>query len=110
MGQNDTLKSKLLKDIDTSAWLDLRPHFARDALILVSHDLSLIEVGAAVGADDVDKVSVWLLEKKIHKPTLKEIVLWDKSPSDYEFSFLILSPYVLAQRLLSANNSSLASP
>lgn len=94
--------NRLRQDLEIGHWVDLRPYFVRDGLILISLDVNIVEVGVAVACDHVEKVSKWLLQKRIHKPTLQEIMLWDRAPLRYEFAYLILDPYVLAQRIVKA--------
>lgn len=47
-------------EIGIAPWSLLKAHHARGALVLVSPDLNLPEVGRAVVADEKEKVQAWV--------------------------------------------------
>ena len=92
----DSLISKLRESIEDGEWSWLAPHQARGALVLVSQDLDLAEVGSAISRDSVSEVSTWLQQGKLLKPGPTQIDGWDATPA-LKFRFLIVQPYVLVQ-------------
>lgn len=91
------LKEKLENEVGITGWKALNSHFMRDALITVSNDLDIVEVGLMIAEDNSEKVQHWLADAKIGKPTEKDVETWKENST--EFTSLILSPYVLIQPL-----------
>ena len=91
------LEDKLKSEVDIADWKALNAHYQRDALITVSNDLDIVEVGLLIAEDNTEKVEAWLNEGKIGKPTEKDVENWKENST--EFTSLILSPYVLIQPL-----------
>jgi len=88
------LKNKLAEDIADSEWRDLIPHSQRDAIILVTPHLSLLEVGMAIASDNTQSVQHWINEDLIHKPSAQQLSAWNAQP-ETQFSTLIVQPFVL---------------
>jgi hypothetical protein len=75
-------------------WSDLRAHAARDALIVVAEGLDLLEVGAALAADDAPRVDAWIRSRAIGKPTAEDLARWPAEPLAM-FESLVVAPFVL---------------
>lgn len=76
----------------------IRLHAARDAVITVSLNLSLLEVGEKIAKDDEACVQKWIQEGAVTKPSLEQLQAWEANLSK-RFSMLIIQPYVLIQEL-----------
>ena len=96
MSQAKDLSEELAEQVENIEWSALKPHAERGAAILVSPEISLIEAGTKVVADDVATVEAWLSEKKLVKVGPDEIAKLDQAP-DKVFQFVILQPFVLMQ-------------
>jgi hypothetical protein len=92
------MREKLRSEIQEVEWSALRDQLARDALVTVSPELDLAEVGECVARDDKSLVSEWIEKALVSKPTLAQLDAWEKQPG-MRFRFLIVSPFVLIQSL-----------
>lgn len=92
------LKNQLAEELAAVEWRDLIPHAQRDALIIVSESLNLLEVGNAIALDQVPTVESWIALKLIFKPTPTDLSNWNLTP-DKLFNTLIVQPFVLIQGL-----------
>ncbi|HEY9700347.1 MAG TPA: DUF2288 domain-containing protein [Trichocoleus sp.] len=90
------LKAELAEMVDEAEWEWLIPHAKRDALILVSQALSLVDVGAAIANDDVSAVQQWIGTQQIYKPSPEQLATWGQDQT-HRFNALIVQPYVLVQ-------------
>jgi hypothetical protein len=73
---------------------DLAAHAARDALIVVADGLDLLEVGAAVAADDTPRVEGWVRGGELRKPSAADLARWPADPAAV-FESVIVAPFVL---------------
>jgi len=91
------MRERLAETLGEVFWSDLRAHAARDAVILVADDLDLIDVGVALGSNDVAAVDGWIRAGKLTKPTAEDLERW---PLDVGMRFLsvVVAPYVLVRR------------
>ncbi|MGF1602326.1 MAG: DUF2288 domain-containing protein [Thermosynechococcaceae cyanobacterium] len=87
-------KTQLAEEIATIEWRDLIPHSQRDAVIVVTPALDMIDVGAALANDDVQSVQHWISEQLIYKPSQEELSDWNGEPNR-AFTALIVQPFVL---------------
>ncbi|MEM6590717.1 MAG: DUF2288 family protein, partial [Cyanobacteria bacterium P01_C01_bin.73] len=62
--------------VEPVAWQWVMPHVQRDAVVVVNPNLDLVEVGAAIAADQVSLVQRWIGEALIAKPTADELSQW----------------------------------
>jgi hypothetical protein len=92
------IKNKLATDIADIEWRDLIPHSQRDAVIVVTPHLSLVEVGVAIATDNTQSVQHWISEDLIHKPSAQQLSQWNAQP-EIEFRTLIVQPFVLVTRV-----------
>jgi hypothetical protein len=92
-------KDELKKSMDEAEWSWLKPHAARDGLILVSQSLELLDVGMAVAANDSRRIKTWIEEGRLLKPVAEQLQEWDRTP-ERRFMSLVVQPYVLIQEPL----------
>ena len=91
------MREKLAPLLGDVFWSDLRPHAARDAVIVVSDSLDLIEVGVAVASNDAAAVGAWIQAGLLTKPTAEDLERWPLTPTA-RFPSLIVAPFVLIRR------------
>lgn len=92
----ETLKEELKKSLDEAQWVWLARHADRDAVILVSPRLTLIEVAIKIAQDDTAAVSDWIQSGQIGKPTREQLDTWNAEPTR-KFWTVVVQPYVLIQ-------------
>lgn len=92
------LRTELSETIDEAEWEWLIPHVKRDAVIVVSLDLDLLDVGEAIANDNIASVQRWIDEQLISKPSQEQLGLWN-SNQQKRFNTLIIQPYVLVQEI-----------
>ncbi|MGF1541890.1 MAG: DUF2288 domain-containing protein [Pleurocapsa sp.] len=90
------IKERLSQDIANIPWKDLLPHAKRDAVIVVSEKLNLLDVGAAIAQDHTAAVSTWIANKFIAKPSAQQLTVWNRE-LDKQFTTLIVQPFVIVQ-------------
>ena len=94
------LKSKLRAEVRVSDWMKLGDFANRDAIIVISEELDLLEVAESVVRDDKEIVASWVDEQLVTKPNDFQLRLWSHSPTR-PFRCLIVYPYVLVQTVAS---------
>ena len=94
----EPIKNQLLEELAEVEWSDLIPHAQRDAIILVSDSLNLIEVAEAIASDNVQLVQNWIATKLIEKPSQEQLSNWNSLPTSL-FNTLIVQPFVLIQSI-----------
>ncbi|MBE9061801.1 DUF2288 domain-containing protein [cf. Phormidesmis sp. LEGE 11477] len=92
LGAKD-LQTELAETMGPVSWELLKPHVQRDAVIVVNSQLDLVEVGAAIAANQTQIVERWINEQLIQKPTADQLVIWNSE--NKSFTSLIVQPYVL---------------
>ncbi len=90
------VRERFEKDLAEVDWKSLRINMKRDALILVSSKLDLVDVACRVAADAVDEVDGWVETGLIAKPTAEQLETWE-TLLDKPFRMLITAPYILIQ-------------
>lgn len=95
-------KEELALNIDEAEWQWLKPHLERGALVTVAASLDLAESGERIACDDSACIAAWIATGKIGKPTAEEIEKWNGEPGK-KFLTLIISPYVLIQKIGTIN-------
>jgi hypothetical protein len=93
---NEKLKAELTENLDEAEWDWLIPHVQRDAVIVVSSVLDLLDVGIAIAADDIPQVENFINEALIAKPSVEQLGEWNVNRNK-RFNTLIIQPYVLVQ-------------
>jgi hypothetical protein len=94
----ETLREQLAKLIDEAELEWLKPHIQKDAVIIVTPDLDLLDVGEAIASDNTQSVHRWIGEQLLVKPSLETIDRWNSSPQP-RFQALIVQPYVLIKEI-----------
>ncbi|NEP55657.1 MAG: DUF2288 family protein [Symploca sp. SIO2G7] len=90
------LRAQLAEALDQATWEWLIPHVKRDAVVVVTQELDLLDVGVAIANDDVSSVQHWISEQLVHKPFSEELTIWNTNKAKI-FQALIVQPYVLVQ-------------
>ena len=101
MSENPEITAeRLAADICEVMWSGMVTHHEREGLYILDPQLDLAEVAAAVALDDAAKVKGWLGAKAMRRPTEEEVGSWEEEDDGTaHFRFLIVQPFVLAQRL-----------
>ncbi|WP_421621379.1 DUF2288 domain-containing protein [Alkalilimnicola ehrlichii] len=76
-------------------WSELERHFASGAMVTVSHELDLVEVGARFIEDDKKAVAVWLEGGHLRRTGEEEAQRW--SAQDATLWCVVVAPWVLVQ-------------
>ncbi|BAY19465.1 hypothetical protein NIES2109_47210 [Nostoc sp. HK-01] len=92
------LRAELTQSVDEAEWEWLIPHVQRDAVILVTPGLSLVDVGEAIASDNSQSVQQWIDEQLITKPSVDQVGEWN-GDRQKRFHTLILQPFVLVQEI-----------
>lgn len=92
------LRQQLTTSQDEAAWEWLEPHAKRDAIIWVSDEIELVDVGMAIATDNTLQVQRWIDEQVICKPSADQLGQWNDD-SSIRFNSLIIAPFVLIKSL-----------
>ncbi|MDZ7960732.1 MAG: DUF2288 domain-containing protein [Aulosira sp. DedQUE10] len=92
------LRAELAENVDEAEWEWLIPHVKRDAVILVTLGLDVLDVGVAIASDNIPQVQLWIDEQLITKPSTVQLGEWNSNPQK-RFQTLIVQPYVLIQEM-----------
>jgi hypothetical protein len=91
------MRDRIAETLGEVYWTDLRAHAARDAVIVVSEELDLLDVGVAVAVNDTKLVERWIQTGKVGKPTAEDLARWPLE-ANLRFSSVVVQPYVLITR------------
>jgi hypothetical protein len=92
---SEELKQKLAGEIlRYASWEDMRPHVIRQVVFVV-RELTLLEVGVALGIDDSANVAQWVQNGNLARPQADEVARWAEQHA--MFAALIVDPFVLIQ-------------
>lgn len=94
------MRESLAESMGPIQFSDLRAHLSRDAVIVVSPTLDLLDVGEAVAKDDKAKVEAWIQAGLIGKPTLEMLEHWATRSGD-AWTALVVQPFVLVREIVS---------
>ena len=86
------------RDLAEVCWQDLRIHLQRDAIILISADLDIIQVAVALAEDDSRQVETWITSGAIGKPSRQQLDGWEED-LEKRFRMLIVQPFILVQEI-----------
>jgi len=89
------------RDLAGVSWRELKIHLQRDAIIIISAEIDLIEAAIAVAKDDKIQVEVWIDAGHLGKPTEKQLEIWEQE-DDKPFQMLIVQPFILIQEIVHA--------
>ncbi|MBD2360210.1 MULTISPECIES: DUF2288 domain-containing protein [unclassified Anabaena] len=92
------VRKELSEILDEAEWEWLIPHVQREAVILVSLDLDLLNVGEAIATDNTSSVEQWIERQLITKPSVTQVGEWN-CDREKRFKTLIIQPYVLVQEI-----------
>ncbi|AFY96588.1 MULTISPECIES: DUF2288 domain-containing protein [Chamaesiphon] len=92
----ENLREQLTELLDEAELEWLKPHIQKDAVILVSPDLDLLDVGVAIASDNTQSVQHWIGEQLLVKPSPEILARWNSNPSQ-KFQAMIIQPYVLVK-------------
>lgn len=92
----ENLREQLSELLDEAELEWLKPHIQKDAVILVSPDLDLLDVGVAIASDNTQSVQHWIGEQLLVKPSSEILDRWNSNP-DRKFQAMIIQPYVLVK-------------
>jgi len=88
---------KLKTEVESASWEPLKEHYQRGAIIVVSNDLDLIQVGSDIATDNVEIIKNLLSDGKLTQPTDEHAQQFTED-EDVMFHFIIVQPYVLIQK------------
>jgi hypothetical protein len=94
----ENLREQLADLLDEAELEWLKPHIQKDAVILVTPDLDLLDVGVAIASDNTQSVQHWIGEQLLVKPSPEILNQWNSNPSQ-RFQAMIIQPYVLVKEL-----------
>lgn len=69
----EDLRAELAEMMDEAEWEWLIPHAQREAVVMVTPGLDLLDVGVAIASDNVPAVQHWISEQMIYKPSQEQI-------------------------------------
>jgi len=77
------------------AWSELARFFAAGKVLFIAEELNLVEVAAAVSADDTEQVSKWLELQQLSSVNDQQAADWQQS--DQLMWAVVTAPWVLIQ-------------
>lgn len=78
-------------------WIELQPHFARGALIVIDAELDLVKIASAFIKDDSARISELMRGEKLRKPGITDAEHWHDAGQ--EFWAIVVAPWVLVQEI-----------
>lgn len=102
---SQALRQELANMVGPTQWDWLKPHIARDVVVLVDPQLDLIDVGVALTNDNVQLVQRWIGEQLVTKPSKEQLQTWGVIGPSNQLRSLIVQPYVLVQEIYQATDS-----
>ena len=88
-------EEKLEKFTGEVGWSYLRPHYQSGVLFFVDRSLRLQHVGAAISADETDRVKAWMKSGDMVKIGSLHAAQWEGTETLFEA--LVVSPFVLCR-------------
>jgi hypothetical protein len=92
------LREKLQENLDEAEWEWLIPHVQKDAVIVVTENLDLLDVGEAIASDNIPSVQHWIDEQLLAKPTVDQVGEWNLNRNK-RFNALIVEPYIIIKEI-----------
>jgi hypothetical protein len=89
-----SLRETLAEGLSEAPWSMLEAHAQRDAVILVSADLELLDVAVALAKDDGAAVTTWMSQGLLSKPDAVAITTYEADGAR-RWPFVIVAPFVL---------------
>ena len=100
-GNDAELRRTLNLDTGKLSWRELQRHFARGAVIVVAHELDLIDVAVAFVQDHEAQTKAWIMRRQIAPTSDSDAQRWQQHAS--VFWSLVVAPWVLVQELETAS-------
>ena len=97
MSVSEEIKSKLNMETGKLQWQELERHFARGNLIQVKTGIDLVDIAAAMAADQKDQLEKLLAAGQVKKPDMEQVKAWHKNKQF--FWALVVAPWVLIQEI-----------
>jgi hypothetical protein len=94
--KKDHLLEELRAQILIAPHPDLEPHLLRGALIMLADELDLAVTAAQIARNDQGAISILIEAGKLTRPDPKDLDVWRAEKAF--FRFVIVQPFVLAQR------------
>lgn len=91
------LRNTLNLETGQLAWRELQRHFARGAVIVVAHELDLIDVAVAFAQDHQAQTKAWITGGQVAHASDADARRWQQHNSI--FWSLVVAPWVLVQEL-----------
>jgi hypothetical protein len=91
----EQLTARLNTETACISWQELERHFARGALMTVSPDLDLVQLGAHMIHDDKAIIDTWLETGELRKTTDDDARGW--SEGEPVLWAVVVAPWVLVQ-------------
>ena len=104
---NESQRALLAGTIGTTHASDLRAHLVRQAVFVLAKDLDLLETGLAIANDETEKVSLWITEGKLARPSEEQHNRW-LSSEQLRFRTMVVQPYVLVHLLGDSESADLS--
>ena len=98
----EDIRTRLQENLDVAEWDWLVPHVKRDAVVVVTPELDLLDVGVAIASDNVSSVRRWISEALIYKPSAEQVSEWNQNRHK-KFDALIVDPFVVVKEASSKN-------
>jgi hypothetical protein len=96
--ETEATRARLEESAGPVLFSDLRAHLARDAVLLVSPRVSIVECGVAIARDDAPAVERWITSGELRRPTAEERAAWAAS-TDARWTAVVVQPFVLVQEI-----------
>ena len=90
------LRKQLEEGLGLAPWSEIVPHQEREAVIVVSPSLEILDVGMRLARDDSAKVEAWIAHGLLNKPSAGQLESWSAAPNA-KFLILVVQPWVLLQ-------------
>jgi hypothetical protein len=79
------------------SWPEAERHFARGVVLKIAPELDLVEVAAAMAADDKTRFAHWLETGQVARASTEDALRWHSTQA--EFWAVVVAPWVLAQEI-----------
>lgn len=93
-----TLRGELNAETGRLSWAELKPHFARGAVIRVAAELDLIEVAERIVRDDTQAVQQWMAAGQVVRAGTEDARDWNARRAS--FWAVVTAPWVLVQEIV----------
>ena len=91
------VRNKLNQDLDETFWKDIHSHISRDAVVVISNELDIIDVAMAIYFDKKDEIKSLIDKGKVFKPSIEKITKWQKE--EERIQCLVVYPFVVVQKI-----------